>query len=140
MKTTSKRFWIFEVMMLLCGVATTFIESLNYGISLFYLLGHMIVFPLFFFIAGIATWKVAKNGGVWQMAGYSLLFSVIVYNLFHLILFPVYGVPVSSPVYWKQAVYYVLFAFFPVILCCYVYKMIGKCLEHNDRNRKEAAT
>ncbi len=35
MKLTDKRFWIFEVMMLLCGVATACVESLNYGLVRF---------------------------------------------------------------------------------------------------------
>ena len=36
----NKRFWIFEAMMLLCGILTVCVEALNYGISLFYLIGH----------------------------------------------------------------------------------------------------
>lgn len=40
MKLTDKRFGIFEFMMLLCGILTTCIEALNYGISLFDLMGH----------------------------------------------------------------------------------------------------
>ena len=74
MKLTGKRFWIFEVMMLLCGVATACVEALNYGISPFYLIGHLIAFPLCFCISGIAVWKIAKRNGVWRLIGYSILF------------------------------------------------------------------
>ena len=126
MKLTDKRFWIFETMMLLCGVATTCVEALNYGISLFYLIGHLFVYPLCFCIGGIATWKIAKEDGVWRLAGNNLLFSAIVYNLFHLILYPIYGVPFSSSAYWDAAGCYVLCAILPVVSCCYGYKMIER--------------
>ena len=43
MKLTDKRFWKFEATMLLCGVATVCIEALNYGISLFYLIGQLLI-------------------------------------------------------------------------------------------------
>lgn len=88
MKLTDKRFWIFEVIMLLCGAATTCVEALNYGISPFYLIGHLVTFPLCFCISGIAVWKIAKGDGVWQLVGYSLLFSTIAYSLFNIILYP----------------------------------------------------
>lgn len=52
MKLTDKRFGIFEFMMLLCGILTTCIEALNYGISLFDLMGHLLVFPLCFCMGG----------------------------------------------------------------------------------------
>ena len=55
MKLTDKRFGIFEFMMLLCGILTTCIEALNYGICLFDLMGHLLVFPLCFCMGGIAT-------------------------------------------------------------------------------------
>ena len=60
MKLTDKRFGIFEFMMLLCGILTTCIEALNYGISLFDLMGHLLVFPLCFCMGGIATWKIIE--------------------------------------------------------------------------------
>ena len=82
MKLTDKRFGIFEFMMLLCGILTTCIEALNYGISLFDLMGHLLVFPLCFCIGGIATWKIIKRSRVWLLSGFSLLFSFIAYNLF----------------------------------------------------------
>ena len=126
MKLSDKRFWIFEAMMLLCGVATTCVEALNYGISLFYLIGHLFVFSLCFCIGGIATWKIAKKDGVWLLAGYTLLFSTIAYNLFHLILYPVYGVPFLSSAYWEAAGCYVLYSILPVILCSYGYKMVER--------------
>lgn len=127
MKLVGKRFWIFEAMMLLGGVLTACVEALNYGISLFYVIGHLIVFPLCFMNGGIVAWKVAKSSGVWRLVGYNLLFSAIIYNLFQLILYPVYGVPFSSFAYWEAAIYYILFAILPLILCCYAYKWIEKC-------------
>lgn len=125
MKLTDKRFWIFEAMMLLCGVATTCVEALNYGISLFYLISHLIVFPLCFSIGGVAAWKIAKSDGVWQLIGYSLLFPTITYCLVLIILYPIYGVSFISLVYWSAVCYYILFSILPVILCCYVYKRIA---------------
>ena len=94
MKLTDKRFGIFEFMMLLCGILTTCIEALNYGISLFDLMGHLLVFPLCFCMGGIATWKIIKRSRVWLLSGFSLLFpslriicfisSCIPYMAFHL--------------------------------------------------------
>lgn len=81
MKLTDKRIWKFEAAMLLCGVATVCVEALNYGISLFYLIGQLLIYPLCFCIGGVATWKVSKTGKVWQLIGYSMLFSFITYNL-----------------------------------------------------------
>lgn len=124
MKLTDKRFWIFEVMMLLCGVATACVEALNYGISPFYLIGHLIAFPLCFCISGIVTWKIAKSNGVWRLVGYSILFSTIAYCLFHIILYPIYGVPFDAAIYLSSVCYYALFSTFPVIFCCYAYKVI----------------
>ena len=43
MKLTDKRIWKFEAAMLLCGVATVCIEALSYGISLFYLIGQLLI-------------------------------------------------------------------------------------------------
>lgn len=126
MKLTDKRFWIFEVMMLLCGVLAACVEALNYGISLFYVIGHLVVFPVCFFVGGIVTWKVSKNSSVWRLIGYNLFFSAVIYNLFQLILYPVYGVSFSSSLYWHSAFYYILFAILPLILCCYAYKWIEK--------------
>ena len=114
MKLTDKRFGIFEFMMLLCGILTTCIEALNYGISLFDLMGHLLVFPLCFCMGGIATWKIIKRSRVWLLSGFSLLFSFIAYNLFHLILYPIYGV------------YFILFSIFPVIICSLAYRWIEK--------------
>ena len=62
MKLTDKRFCKFEAAMLLCGVATVCVGALNYGISLFYLIGQLLIYPLCFFIGGVATWKVSKGG------------------------------------------------------------------------------
>lgn len=124
MKLTDKRFWKFEAMMLLCGVATTCVEALNYGISPFYLISHLVTFPLYFCISGIAVWKIAKGNGVWQLIGYSLLFSTIAYSLFNIILYPIYGVPFDAAIHLSSICYYALFSTFPVILCCYVYKSI----------------
>ncbi len=124
MKLTDKRFWIFEVMMLLCGVATVCVESLNYGISPFYLIGHLVAFPLCFCISGIAVWKIAKGNGVWRLIGYSLLFSTIAYSLFNIILYPIYGVPFDAAIYLSSVCYYALFSTFPIIFCCYAYKVI----------------
>ena len=112
--------------MLLCGVATTCVEALNYGISLFYLIGHLIIFPLCFCIGGIAAWKIAKSNGLWQLARYTLLFSTLTYCLYHIILYPIYGVSFSSSTYWSAVCYYVLFSILPVILCCYGYKRIER--------------
>lgn len=126
MKLKDKRFWIFEVLMLLCGVATACVEALNYGLSLFYVIGQLIVYPLCFCLGGVAAWKVAKGSGVWQLVGYSLLFSVIMYNLFHVILYPVYGVSFCSAVYLSRVCCYLLFSILPVILCCYTYKWIER--------------
>ena len=125
MKLLDKRFWKFEAMMLLCGIATTCVEALSYGINLFYIIGHLIVFPLCFCIGGIATWKVVKNSSFWPLVGYSLLFSVIAFILFHICLYPIYGVPLYSSIYWSSVFYYVLFSILPVILCCYIYKRIA---------------
>ena len=80
MKLTDKRFGIFEFMMLLCGILTTCIEALNYGISLFDLMGHLLVFPLCFCMGGIATWKIIKRSRVWLLSGFSLLFSFFAYG------------------------------------------------------------
>ncbi len=124
MKLTDKRFWIFEVMMLLCGVATACVEALNYGISPFYLIGHLVAFPLCFCISGIAAWKIAKSNGVWRLIGYSLLFSTIAYSLFNIILYPIYGVPFDAAIYLSSVCYYALFSTFPIIFCCYAYKVI----------------
>ena len=88
MKLTDKRIWKFEAAMLLCGVATVCVEALNYGISLFYLIGQLLIYPLCFCIGGVATWKVSKAGRVWQLIGYSMLFSFITYNLFAIALYP----------------------------------------------------
>lgn len=126
MKLTDKRFGIFEFMMPLCGILTTCIEALNYGISLFDLMGHLLVFPLCFCIGGIATWKIIKRSRVWLLSGFSILFSFIAYNLFHLILYPIYGVSFASVVFWEAAIYFVLFSIFPVIICSLAYKWIEK--------------
>ena len=69
MKLTDKRFWKFEAAMLLCGVATVCVEALNYGISLFFLIGQLLIYPLCFCVGGVATWKVSKAGKVWQNLG-----------------------------------------------------------------------
>ena len=124
MKLTDKRFWIFEVMMLLCGAATTCVEALNYGINPFNLIGDLVVFPLCFGFSGIAVWKIAKGNGVWQLIGYSLLFSTITYSLFNIILYPIYGVPFDAAIYLSSVCYYALFSTFPIIFCCYAYKVI----------------
>ena len=124
MKQTGKRFWIFEVMMLLCGVATACVEALNYGISPFNLIGHLIAFPLCFCISGIVTWKIAKGNSVWRLIGYSLLFSTIAYCLFLISLYSIYGVPFDATTYLSAVCYYILFSIFPVMLCCYAYKVI----------------
>ena len=140
MKLTDKRFGIFEFMMLLCGILTTCIEALNYGISLFDLMGHLLVFPLCFCMGGIATWKIIKRSRVWLLSGFSLLFSFIAYNLFHLILYPIYGVSFASVVFWEAAFYFILFSIFfgeaafyfilfsifPVIICSLAYRWIEK--------------
>ena len=126
MRLTDKRFWKFEAMMLLCGVATTCVEALNYGISPFYLISHLVAFPLYFCISGIAVWKITKDNGVWQLIGYSLLFSTIAYSLFNIILYPIYGVPFNATTYLSAVCYYALFSTFPVIFCCYAYKGITK--------------
>ena len=126
MKLTDKRFWVFELMMLLCGIFTTCIEALNYGISLFNLIGHLIVFPICFCIGGIATWKIAKRSRFWLLTGLNLLFSFIAYNLLHLILYPIFGVSFISVVFWEAAAYFILFSIFPVILCSLAYKRIEK--------------
>ena len=64
MKLTDKRIWKFEAVMLLCGVATVCVEALSYGISLFYLIGQLLIYPLCFCVGGVATWKVSKAGKV----------------------------------------------------------------------------
>ncbi len=124
MKLTDKRFWIFEVMMLLCGVATVCVEALNYGISPFYLIDHLIAFPLCFCISGIVTWKIVKGNSVWRLIGYSILSSTIAYCLFHIILYPIYGVPFDAAIYLSSVCCYALFSTFPIIFCCYAYKVI----------------
>ena len=58
MKRTDKRFWKFEAAMLLCGVATVCVEALNYRISLFYLIGQLLIYPLCFCIGGVATFII----------------------------------------------------------------------------------
>ncbi len=124
MKLTDKQFGIFEIMMLLCGVAATCVEALNYGISPVYLISHLIAFPLCFCIGGIVTWKIAKSNGAWQLIGYSLLFSTITYCLFHIILHLIYEIPFSATAYLSGVCYYILFSILPIILCYYIYKGI----------------
>ena len=126
MKLIDKRFWKFEVMMLLCGVATVCVEALNYGISLFYLMGQLLIYPLCFCIGGIATWVFSKAGKVWQLIGYSLLFSFIAYNLFHITLYPIFGIPFVSSAYLSTVGDFVLSSVLPVVICCYTYKWMEK--------------
>lgn len=126
MKLKGKNFFSFEVLMLLCGIATACIEALNYGISLFYVIGQLFVYPLCFCIGGIAAWKAARHSSFWQLAGYSLLFSSLLYNVFHIVLYPVFGVPFCSSAHLSAMFVYILSAILPVLLCCYVYKQIEK--------------
>lgn len=46
--------------------------------------------------------------------------------MFHIILYPIYGVPFNATTYLSAVCYYALFSTFPVILCCYAYKGITK--------------
>ena len=59
-----------------------------------------------------------------QSLGYSLLFSTIAYSLFNIILYPIYGVPFDAAIYLSSVCYYALFSTFPIIFCCYAYKVI----------------
>lgn len=126
MKLTDKRFWKFEATMLLCGVATVCIEALSYGISLFYLIGQLLIYPLCFFIGGVATWKVSKAGKVWRLIGYSMLFSFITYNLFAITLYPIFGIPFASSAYLSSVGCFALFSVLPVVICCYAYRWMEK--------------
>ena len=112
--------------MLLCGVATVCVEALNYGISLFYLIGQLLIYPLCFFIGGVATWKVSKAGKVWQLIGYSMLFSFITYNLFAIALYPIFGIPFASSAYLSLVGCFALFSVLPVVICCYAYRWMEK--------------
>ena len=128
MKLTDKRIFVFEVMMLLCGVTSTFVEALAYGVNLFFLIGHFIFFLLCYCIGGMITWKIAKSNAYWLLTGYSLLFSVLTFCLYILIHYPIYGIPITSTTYWSAILGFALCSILPLLLCCYGYKLIEKHL------------
>ena len=135
MKLTDKRIFVFEVMMLLCGVTSTFVEALAYGVNLFFIIGHFIFFLLCYCIGGMITWKIAKSNAYWLLTGYSLLFSVLTFCLYILIHYPIYGIPITSTTYWSAILGFALCSILPLLLCCYGYKLIEKHLtKKNHKN------
>lgn len=125
MKLNDERFWKFEVLMLPCGIATACMEALNYGIALFHVIGQILIYPVCFLLGGFAAWRFCKSYGYWKLAGLLLFFSTITFMLFHTALYPVYGVAFDSLLYWETTFYWIWFAIFPVMLCCYIHRRIA---------------
>lgn len=129
MKPKGKRFFTFEVMMLICGIMTGCVDALNYGIALFYVIGKLIVYPLIFVLSGIITWKIIKDCIYWKLVGFSLSLTTLIYGLFHVILYPVYGIPVDSYTFLYSVCFFIFSSVVPVLICCGFYKLIVKYIK-----------
>ena len=85
MKLTDKRFWIFEAMMLLCGVillSQMLVVLLCNGVEFESCNGTVLIllFPascLYFVVSGIPTWVLYKGNSWLKLAGYLYIFSAL---------------------------------------------------------------
>lgn len=108
MKLTDKRFWIFEATMLLCGMATSYLYVLSFGIGIFDVPAIVLVYMLSYLLGGVIAWVVCKCKGRWTLAVNVSLFSSIVYFVLDVIIHLLYLSPyeglvkgiLSSLLYW----------------------------------------
>lgn len=93
MKLTDKRFWIFEATMLLCGMATSYLYVLSFGIGIFDVPAIVLVYMLSYLLGGVIAWVVCKCKGRWTLAVNVSLFSSIVYFVLDVIIHLLYLSP-----------------------------------------------
>lgn len=108
MKLTDKRFWIFEATMLLCGMETSYLYVLSFGIGIFDVPAIVLVYMLSYLLGGVIAWVVCKCKGRWTLTVNVSLFSSIVYFVLDVIIHLLYLSPyeglvkgiLSSLLYW----------------------------------------
>ena len=96
MKLTDKRLWWFEGIMLICGILSSYLYALNFGICISQIPSIVVFYTLSCLLGSIIAWKVYKNNGVWKLLCYVFLFSTIIYCTIDMILRVVYPNPYGN--------------------------------------------
>jgi hypothetical protein len=86
MKLKEKKFWLFEAMMLICGILAAYVYTLNYGIHLYNSPGIVIGYSLNCLVGGMIAWIVCKRFGYWRMMGSVFLFATLMDCVFNIVL------------------------------------------------------
>ena len=63
MKLTDKRLWWFEGIMLICGILSSYLYALNFGICISQIPSIVVFYTLSCLLGSIIAWKVYKNNG-----------------------------------------------------------------------------
>ena len=93
MKLTDRRFYIFEGMMLICGIAASCLYALSFGISVLAVPSVVMLYILSYFFGGMIAWKAHKSKSGWKLAGNVFLLSMFMYLVFDILIHLSYPSP-----------------------------------------------
>ena len=126
MKLTDKRLWWFEGIMLICGILSSYLYALNFGICISQIPSLVVFYTLSCLLGSIIAWKVYKNNGVWKLLCYVFLFSTIIYCTIDMILRVVYPNPYGNlfMLFANGLFYWCLCSIFPIIILVFGAKRI----------------
>ena len=79
--------------MLICGVASSYLYALNFGISLFVAPAVVMQYILSYLLGGMVAWKAHKSKSGWKLAGNVFLLSMLMYLVFDVLIHLIYSSP-----------------------------------------------
>ena len=124
MKLTDKRFWKFEALMLICGIATSCLYALSFGISVLAVPAVAILYILSYLFGGVVAWKAHKSSSGWKLAGNVFLLSMFMYLVFDVLIHFLYPSPYErlADGILREYLYWLFCAILPMVIFALIAK------------------
>lgn len=124
MKLTDKRFWKFEALMLICGIAASCLYALSFGISVLAVPAVAILYILCYLFGGVVAWKAHKGSSGWKLAGNVFLLSMFMYLVFDVLIHFLYPSPYErlADGILREYLYWLFCAILPMVIFALIAK------------------